>query len=186
MENNMGTPVKRLDDEDSVYALLKARLAEARKLAVLGAGSALRADDAAGVRVAEKLRGEFGAAVNPNLLICVGETAPENFCGKIAKFSPDLLIVIDAADLGLEAGAIAEIQPGAVGGLSFCSHMLPLKMMIDYLERETGKPSMILGVQYKDISFDGPMTPEIGASVDMLFRALRRSIAETLSSDVHI
>ena len=163
---------------ESAYAFLKERLRGAGRLAILGAGSVLKADDAAGVRVVERLQAEFDAENYPNLLLCVGETAPENFTGKISRFEPDHILVIDAADLGQEAGAIADIPPDAVGGPTFCTHMLPLRVMLDYLVRETGARVTLLGIQHKSIAFDADMTPEIRSAVDALSAALGRVIRE--------
>ena len=163
---------------NAIYEMLKERLRGVHKLAVLGAGSVLRADDAAGVHVVENLQATFDSVKHPNLLFCIGETAPENFSGKIRRFAPDLLVVVDAADLGLQAGTVAEIQPDAVGGPTFCSHMLPLRVMIDYLIQETGTRVTLLGIQYKSIAFDAGMTPEIRDAVERLSEALRCVIAE--------
>lgn len=159
---------------DSVYMLLKERLKGVHKLAVLGAGSVLRADDAAGVRILENLLATLDPKKYPELLLCAGETAPENFSGKIRIFCPTHLLVIDAADVGQPPGAIVQINPQDVGGPTFCSHMLPLRVMIDYLTEETGAEITLLGIQYKSIKFDGEMTSEIQAAIDEVCCALSR------------
>jgi len=160
-----------------IESLLKERLNGVKKLAVLGAGSVLKADDAAGVRVAEEIQKNFAPDKYPGLLCCLGETAPENFSGKIRRFRPGHLLVIDAADLGLEPGEIAEIRPKDVGGPTYCSHMLPLRVMIGYLKEETGCNVTLLGIQPKSIEFDGEMTEEVRAAVDKLSGAVCRALA---------
>ena len=164
---------------NAVDELIKERLKGVHKLAILGVGSVLRADDAAGVRVIENLQAAFDPGSYPDLLFCAGETAPENFSGSIRRFGPDHLVVIDAADLGLEAGAIAEIQPGDLGGPAFSTHMLPLRVMIDYLVRETGARVTLLGIQYKSIAFDAGMTPEVRDAVEELSGVLKRVIEDS-------
>lgn len=163
---------------DSVYAFLKERLEGVQRLAVLGAGSTLKADDAAGVRVVESLQVVFDSKRRPELLLCVGETAPENYSGKIKGFCPTHILVIDAADLGHEAGRVVEIRPQDVGGPTFCSHMLPIRVMIDYLKAETGADVTLLGIQYKSIAFDGEMSPEVRRAADALGDSLKRVIRE--------
>ncbi|MDR3552347.1 MAG: hypothetical protein P4L75_04405, partial [Clostridia bacterium] len=64
---------------ESLYDFLGQRLKGVKKLAVLGAGSVLRADDAAGILVVERLMDTFGRGGRSNLGLYVGETAPENF-----------------------------------------------------------------------------------------------------------
>jgi hydrogenase 3 maturation protease len=103
-------------ETNELYAFLKEHFGAAHRLAILGAGSVLKADDAAGVRVAEALQAALTPERCPNLLLCAGETAPENFSGKIKGFAPTHLLVLDAADLGRAPGAIVEIQPKDVGG----------------------------------------------------------------------
>jgi len=146
------------------------------RLAVLGVGSSLRADDAAGGIVIERLREKYGFSASPGLSLMFGETAPENFSGKIKAFRPTHLLVIDAAELGREPGEAVEIDPGAIGGPTFCSHMLPLKIMLDYLVRETGVSVTILGIQYKCLDFDADMTPEMEAALGEICEALGRAI----------
>jgi hydrogenase 3 maturation protease len=123
--------------------------------------------------IAEKMREFCPEDTCPDLRCYAGETAPENFSGKILSFHPSHLLIVDAADLGLSPGEFADINPDDVGGPTFCSHMLPLKIMVDYLVRETGAKVTLLAIQYKDISFDRPMTPEMEDSVNEFVKALR-------------
>jgi len=160
----------------SVYGFLEERLRGAKKLAILGVGSTLRGDDAAGMRVVERLQAALGPKGCPEFLFCAGGTAPENFSGKIKHFNPDCILIIDAADMGAEAGSVMEIMPETVGGLTFCSHMLPLRVMIDYLTKDSCARVTLLGIQYKCLDFDCDMTPEIRESVDTLCGALERII----------
>ena len=168
---------------ETVYAFLKDRLMDAGRLAVLGAGSTLRGDDAAGMRVVEELQAEFDLKQYPQLLFCPGETAPENYSGKIKQFCPTHLLVIDAADVNSPPGSIMEIRPEDVGGPTFCSHMLPLRVMIRYLAQETGTDVTLLGIQYKSIEFDTGMTDEVQAAVNELTCDLSRIIREIFSKD---
>jgi hydrogenase 3 maturation protease len=165
-----------------IYDFLSDRLQGAERLAILGVGSVLRADDAAGTLIAEKMAEFCPAEEYTNLRGYAGETAPENFSGKILSFCPTHLLIVDAADLGLSPGEFAAIDPDEVGGPTFCSHMLPLKIMIDYLVRETGTQVTLLGMQYQDISFDQPMTPEAEGAVGTFVEALRSVISELFGS----
>jgi hydrogenase 3 maturation protease len=168
---------------DAVYAFLKDRFMDARKLAVLGAGSTLRGDDAAGMRIVEELQAEFDLKQYPQLLFCPGETAPENYSGKIRQFCPTHFLVIDAADVRATPGSIVEIRPEDVGGPTFCSHMLPLRVMIRYLAQETGADVTLLGIQYKSIEFDTGMTDEVQAAVNELSGTLKRVIREIFTEE---
>lgn len=159
-----------------IVTLLREQLATPQKVVLLGVGSPLRSDDGAGMLVIEKLQESLPA--HPNLLLCGGETAPENFTGKIKAFGPDLMIVVDACDVGLPPGKVVEIPPEKVGGPSFCSHMLPVKVMINYLIEETGTSALLLGFQYKTLMFDGPMSPEMATSVEDFCQGLEGLLRE--------
>lgn len=163
-----------------LYAYLTQRLDGARRIAVLGAGSVLRGDDAAGVIVSERLREAFHADPHPHALVCVGETAPENYSGKICNFQPTHVILVDAADVGAPAGEVIEIDPQKVGGPTFCSHMLPLRVMTNYIIDGTGADVMLLGIQYESLEFDSPMTQNVEAAARNLTAALTRFIRENL------
>lgn len=156
------------------------KLAGVQRLAVLGVGSELRGDDGAGSLIAERLAHEFPRAAYPNLVVCGGGTAPENFCGNIRTFRPGHLLVVDAADAGCEPGAVVEIQRKDIGGPEFSSHMLPLKLMVDYLVSETGCAVTMLGLQYECIDFGADMAPSMSETVDEVLQALREVIPELL------
>lgn len=160
----------------SIKKLVEEKLAGARRVALLGVGSTLRADDGAGMAVVERIAATFPREEHPNLLCCLGETAPENFSGKICAFRPDHLMVIDAAELGKSPGEFVDIDPSDVGGPTYCSHLLPLKVMVDYVEGQAGNTTSLIGIQYGDIGFDREMTDEVRASVDALCQSLEAAL----------
>ncbi|MFH1709804.1 MAG: hydrogenase maturation protease, partial [bacterium] len=99
---------------------LKESLKGAKKVAVLGVGSQLRADDIAGILAAQELdkcSGDIGKALD--FKVFLGYAAPENLSGEIRKYEPDHLIIIDAADIGKEPGDVAVFTPENCGGMSF-------------------------------------------------------------------
>ncbi len=158
-----------------VYRFLSRRLKGYTRLAVLGVGSVLRSDDAAGMEVVRRLE-ERLSPLPPEVSLFAGETAPENLCGCIKRFHPTHLLMIDAADLGLSPGECAQIDPALVGGPTFLSHMLPLKLMTDYLIQETGAAVTLLGIQYQTLEFDGPLSPAIERAVENVCAALEKVI----------
>lgn len=160
---------------NDVHAFLAQRLGGFARLAVLGVGSVLRADDAAGMETV-RILGERLPPEQADVRLFGGETAPENFSGSILRYAPTHLLIVDAADVGLAPGGFADIRPEDVGGPSYCSHMLPIKIMVDYLVQETGAQVTLLGIQYRTLAFDGSMSPEVTAAVDTLCDALLRVI----------
>jgi hydrogenase 3 maturation protease len=160
----------------SVHDFLTDALAGTSRLAILGAGSCLMADDAAGVLITDALIERFGEETE-HFSIFTGSTAPECFTGVIKRFRPDHVLLIDAADIGGEPGELCSIDPTVVDGVSFSTHMLPLKVMLEYLNKEIGCRTTIIGIQPVSLDFDGDMTPAVKKTVDELTQALGEILA---------
>ena len=141
------------------------------KITVLGVGSELRADDGAGLLIAEnliKMCGKDKCGVNAKLQVIYGETAPENFTGEIRRFAPTHLILIDAAEMGLEPGTVKVIKKEDVKGVTFSTHLLPLSVMIDYLANSFKFETIVVGIEPKDMTFGHAISEEIKMTVDMV------------------
>jgi len=125
---------------------------------------------------AQELKKALGG--NKNLKFILGGSAPENFTGEIIKFSPSHIIIIDSADLGKNAGAIELIKEEDIGGVSFSTHRLPTKILIDYLKNSINCEFIFIGIQPKTLKFGDLVSEEVKASV----KFLSESIQEILSA----
>jgi hydrogenase 3 maturation protease len=163
----------------NLKTILKNSLNDARKIAVVGVGSELKGDDKAGMLVAAQLEKKCKKDCGcPQLEVFFGATAPENLTGEIKKFQPTHLIIIDAADVGREPGTIEIISPDQVGGISFSSHMLPIKVMVDYLLKSIDCKVMIIGIQPQSLAYNAPPTPRVRRSIQQVASALASIIQE--------
>jgi hydrogenase 3 maturation protease len=127
----------------------------AKRLAILGIGSELRADDGAGVVVAEKLS-KYLAGTNrrKDVRIFSGGTAPENLTGEIKRYKPSHILIVDTADFKEKAGTVVVLDPGDVGaGVSFSTHKMPAKILVDYLQKSLDCEIAIVGIQPKNVDF---------------------------------
>jgi len=156
-----------------VVSVLEAAFAAAARVAVLGCGSPLRGDDAAGTEVALRLADLWGVNMRSRAQAFAGDVAPENLTGEIKDYAPDLLLVIDALDLNASPGEVSLVGVDGIGGVSFSTHMLPLNIVIDYLQQETGCEILLLGVQAAQLEFMSEMTHEVARAVDELTETLR-------------
>lgn len=145
---------------------LKNRLKDASKIAVLGIGSELRGDDAAGMLVARSLSED--SCSKERLKIFFGDTAPENLTGEIKKFRPTHLVIVDCADLGQKAGAIKLIMLEEIGGISFSTHRMPPKFLADYLKESISCDILFIGIQPKNIDFGVSLSKEVTDSVKIV------------------
>ncbi|HWQ58918.1 MAG TPA: hydrogenase 3 maturation endopeptidase HyCI [Clostridia bacterium] len=137
------------------------------RVAVLGVGSELCRDDAAGLYAVERMRREPGLE---KLLLLSGESAPENFTGVIKGFSPDALIVVDAAYMDLPAGSFQLLPYEKAAGLSFSTHMLPLPMLMDYIRAECGCRLYVIGIQPENTGQGLGISPRVREGARKLAR----------------
>ncbi len=152
------------------------------RIALLGAGSSLNSDDAAGPAIAEKLIKTMQRTAGDSVQVYNGCTAPENFTGDIKRFKPDILFIIDAADFGESPGSVRELNVRETEGVSFSSHMLPIKIMALYLEKETGCKTVLLGIQPESVSYGEKMSVPVARSVRIITGALKREIRKRRES----
>lgn len=154
----------------SLQTILKKKLKNAKKIAVIGIGSDLRSDDAAGLLVAEELR----KSKIPKLKVFIGATAPENLTGEIIKYKPSHIIIIDSAEMNQKPGTVLLINPEEAGGISFSSHMLPIKMMVDYLYGSLESEILIIGIQPKSLIFGEDVSEEVKSSVKKISNLIQK------------
>ncbi|MFP3853825.1 MAG: hydrogenase maturation protease [Anaerolineales bacterium] len=117
----------------------------ALKLAVLGVGNELDTEDAAGVMLERCLVQKLQQA--QNLLLLDGGTVPENQSGALRRFEPDLILILDAAELGEAPGTVKLLSPEQADGFSGSTHSLPLSMLARYLADEIGCTVLFLALQ---------------------------------------
>jgi hydrogenase 3 maturation protease len=144
----------------------------ARRVAVLGVGSVLRSDDAAGVRVANALR----RYRLPGVATVDGGSAPENCTAELRRISPSHLVIVDCAQMGEDAGAVRLIEAADIAGVSFGTHALPLSVLADYVAREIGCRVTVIGIQPASIEFGEGLSPEVSAAVQEVALALKECL----------
>jgi len=161
---------------------LKTNLRNADRIAILGIGSDLRGDDAAGVLVARKLAHALSAS-RSRAAAFDGGTAPENLTGEIIRFirggaadSTGHIVLVDAADMKSKPGALRLLVPRQIRGMSFSTHQLPLNVLTDYLHQSLGCPITIIAVQPANTAFGDAICPAVTAAVTHVVSALRGAI----------
>ncbi|HBE78378.1 MAG TPA: hypothetical protein DDW65_11465, partial [Firmicutes bacterium] len=96
----------------------------------------------------------------------LGESAPENFAGAIRNQAPTHVVVFDAANMEKAPGSFSLIEPEAITGIGFSTHMLPLNVLTDYLIKTCDCKIVIIGIQPKLLEFGYPMTSAIQMAAD--------------------
>ncbi|MCB4792245.1 MAG: hydrogenase 3 maturation endopeptidase HyCI [Elusimicrobia bacterium] len=162
--------------------ILKTRFFGAEKIAVLAIGSELRADDASGMLVGQELGSKLRRSkkLSRHVKIFLGNTAPENLTGEIKSYKPSHLVLIDSCELGKKPGTIGLIDPDMAAGISFSTHQLPLKILVDYMKRSLNCKAFILGVQPKVLKYGHKPSKEVLKTSKELAAVLFKSIQSVL------
>lgn len=163
--------------ESEIQNKLKQKLQNAKRIAILGVGSELRGDDIAGLLTAEQIEKTIkGKAALSEVRVFIGGTAPENLTGQIKQYQPTHLLVIDAAELNKEPGNIEIMGLESIGGATFCTHSLPLNVIISYLLESFKFEVIIIGIQPKLLTFGEKPSKEIRQAVKHLSAAIIESL----------
>ncbi|MEQ3364204.1 hydrogenase maturation peptidase HycI [Raoultibacter massiliensis] len=131
---------------------------------LLTVGSVLRGDDAAGPMLA-KLMSEHPEA---GWAVVDGGQTPEDELQAIRRIAPKTVVVVDAAHMGLDTGAIRRLKAEDVArSFLITTHALPLTFLLGQLG-ELAEVVIFLGIQPADTTFFNPLTPAVKESVEEL------------------
>ena len=125
---------------------------------LMGVGNELRGDDVVGIYVARNFKKD-------GWYVIVAGQVPEDFSSEIKKLRPELLIIVDAALMGLKPGEFRIVPPEKIPKVAFSTHGMPLSFFINYLKEYVGK-IILIGIEPRQMEFGRNMSDEVkeGAS----------------------
>ncbi len=147
---------------------------------VLGVGNLMKGDDAVGPVVARRLGAKCADEPateerGPSRIVALDcGTTPENYTSVIRRLRPQLLVIVDAAEMGLEAGQLRIIPRERVGSLGLSTHSMPLSLFMSYVE-ELVVEIILVGVQPHSMAFGAELSPGVAATADILVECLERN-----------
>lgn len=130
-------------------------------------GSPILLDDGAGPALFAELEAFPAEGVTP--VNC--ETTPENQLAPLRKNPPRVLIVADAADMGLPGGSVRRMNLEDTGGISFSSHGIPLSLLLEPFRNSM--EIIVIGIQPARRGFGDSLSPEAADAVKRVAEALR-------------
>ena len=142
------------------------RLDRCVRVAVVGIGNELNGDDAAGVTVARKLKALIGPAQDLPLRVIDAWTALENVTEMLRSFAPDLVLLIDAAQMRKLPGTIRWLDWRDTIGLSTSTPTLPPYVIAESLVDEIRCEVDVIGIQPYDNSFGMPLSSDVRRAVN--------------------
>ena len=142
-------------------------------MAVVGVGDVRRGDDGVGPLVIQLL-----AEAGVECVIDSG-ASPELDTWRLRGLAPDAVLFVDAVDFGGAPGDAALLSPSDLRTSGFDTHRAPLKLTMEYLERELQCRCFLLAIQPRDVRHGAPMSGEVKRSVENLAGVLRTTIGRT-------
>ena len=139
---------------------------------LLGIGNPLRGDDGAGNYVADRFRA-------PGWITLDCGTIPENFTGVVRRERPDLLVLVDAADMGIAPGEFRIVQPDDIGAVTFGTHALPLNILIEFLSHDAER-TLFIGIQPGMTGMNQALSDAVRVGAEKLIRVLERGDLEEI------
>ncbi len=132
---------------------------------LLGIGNVLGCDDGVGNYVAGTFRADGWKTLDCG-------TAPENFTAVVRREHPELLVLIDAAEMGIPPGEFRIIPVERIRDVSIGTHQLPLTHLIHYLEDDVGE-ILFIGIQPLIVGDGTGISAEVLDGAELLMESLK-------------
>ena len=150
---------------------------EAEKIVIMGIGNTLRSDDAAGIKIIEKLKEEIKGRKGITIINC-GE-APENFLGKIEKIKPTHIIIVDAIEMYAEPGSIGIFQEDEIKDYpTISTHNISPTILLAYIREIIKAKTTLIGIQPQNIEFGEEITPKVKKAIKIVTEVLIEKLKE--------
>ncbi|NTV00357.1 MAG: hydrogenase 3 maturation endopeptidase HyCI, partial [Methanoregulaceae archaeon] len=120
---------------------------------LLGIGNLLKGDDGAGTFIVTQVH-------EPGWIALDCGTVPENFTGRVREISPELLVLVDAAEMNIPPGEFRVVAPEDIDDVAFGTHALPLRLLIDYVRPHAGR-ILFIGIQPEQTSLGAGLSPSV-------------------------
>lgn len=146
---------------------LLARLYElswGKRVLIVGVGNRSRGDDAAGGILVDHLAGK-----TPATLIDAGDV-PENYLGAIRQVQPQLILIVDAAEIGARPGDVALVPARELLPAGAWTHNPGLGLLVNYLRAElgTGVEVFLLAIQPGTTALGEGLSPPVLSTLSRL------------------
>jgi len=148
------------------------------KKLLMGVGNDIRGDDAVGELIARELESEDWDTVDCG-------SVPENHIVMIEEKQYEVVVLVDAAEMGLNPGDIRIVPRDHLGVFTMSTHAMPLSTVMDFLDKKV-KEVFLVGIQPKDMSLKEGMTSELEEAKEEMIELLKserwRNIPELVKS----
>jgi len=134
------------------------------KRLLLGVGNRLSHDDGAGPAVAEALAESCWQGTDCG-------TSLENAGGLVRRVAPDVLVLVDAARMGLAPGEVRRLPTAAPDRMLASTHGLPLPFVLSQIAA-SAEDVVLIGIEPDDLSWGEGLSAVVSGAVASLVRTL--------------
>lgn len=139
---------------------------------LLGIGNSLNGDDGVGCYIAQNLDTEGWISLDCG-------TVPENFTGLVRRNAPDLLVLVDAADMHLSPGEYRIIPHDLIEEVGTGTHALPLSHLINFISPDAGE-IVFVGIQPESLATGDRLSEKVKNSANEIIRILGEMRLESI------
>ncbi|MEO0225798.1 MAG: hydrogenase maturation peptidase HycI [candidate division WOR-3 bacterium] len=154
----------------------------AKKVAIVGVGNPLKADDGLGAICTEHIYHELRKSPNEKIMCIIAGEVPENFTGKIRSHQPSHVIIIDAVQTNDKPGTVTIIDEKKIKDEAVSTHRLSLGQFVRYIKESIGAQVIIIGVVPKSLDWGTPISPPVKKAINALARALIQTLSRILKN----
>lgn len=138
-------------------------LEERSEKIIIGVGNELLGDDGAGSALCRE--GVFG-------FYCIDAgTLPENFTGVIRKNRPDIVVIVDAACMGINPGEVRIIPHERINETGTGTHKISLNHFISFIKPFTGDV-ILIGIEPLAMEYGSELSPPVILAVQYIRECL--------------
>ena len=139
---------------------------------LLGVGNPFRNDDGIGPFIANHFS-------HPQWITIDSGLAPENYSSMIKKNRPNLLLIIDSAQMNLNPGQFRIISYAKIKTLQLSTHALPLNLLMNYLKPFCQK-MILIGIQPENIKIGETISDAVLKGSKLLLQKLSENQINTV------
>ena len=141
---------------------------QGKKVLILGIGNRLRGDDAVGSILAERLMEKVDTPI-----IDAGDV-PENFLGPIEASGADMVLVLDAADLGGNPGDLSLLEMDQLKEVGLSTHTANLALLFKVIPPDSRPDAILVAIQPEQTGAGLGLSRSVEIAIDRLDMLLVR------------
>jgi len=128
----------------------------------VGIGNVLKCDDGVGVYIAQRIK------ERNTIKVLVVEVSIGNYIGRINKFHPDTLVLIDAVNFGKSPGFCSLLPSDKIMDFTTNTHNISIKKLLGFFKSRV----FILGIQPQYMTIGDTISEPVKTQADCILKII--------------